>query len=205
MKIIIYCLLFIIFTSINSYAAISFPKTTFEGHVFIRKNINCKNVSCGTPAVDAKLEFSIDDNILNDSGMVYTDSSGYYKLTLNGCGKYEVKGTYKNIESNNYGRTVSGRCRMLGEKVTPLSWAIEESELDTYDSNNSASYNKIEVIFNQLEATYSNFIYPHENTTSSDGYYYRRYRFSPVSDISINMETGSIWYYWNKEWIFLVH
>lgn len=199
-----YCLIFIIFISTNSYAEFALPKTTFEGNVFVRDDIYCKDISCGTPLLGAKMEFSIKDYVFNDSGVVYTDSSGYFKLTIDGCGKYVVKGTYRNVESTDSGFTVSGRCLLTGEKVVPISWALEKNEIDypINSGNSSILSNNIEIIFNKFEEIYSEFIYPHVNTTFSDGFYYRKYSSSPVSDIGISMETEKIFYYWNNDWVF---
>ncbi len=63
---------------------------------------------------------------------------------------------------------------------------------------------KAEVIFNKIEEVYSGFVYPHADTTSSNGFYSRSYENSPVPYVRINMETGEIWYLWNNDWVYFL-
>ncbi|MCK5871705.1 MAG: CAP domain-containing protein [Methylococcales bacterium] len=59
---------------------------------------------------------------------------------------------------------------------------------------------KSDAIFNQLEKTYSQYLFPKANTVETRSYYLRQYTSSPVSDMIIDKEVGTIWYYFNHEW-----
>ncbi len=58
---------------------------------------------------------------------------------------------------------------------------------------------KAESIFNQVEQVYSRYIYPHANTIESGEVYVRYYNNSPVSSVTIDPQTGAIWYISNHQ------